>query len=301
MVIDTQKVIDSSYIKGTIREALKITLESTLQDIHAVVDKVKGVYTQGQQLVEVHDQYNFIIPKSSCSYTSATPQNNLIIYSGGSYDAISIDDSKEGILIITGRFNSICVPHIYTITLNSSGESLVETDTFQIVASCTDNSVVVENPTIIYTSSDEAIATVNSAGLVTCFSAGSVTISCNYKNVSVDLAITVEEKTVETVISYNYAFSQSITQLKTYMTTTLTTFKYLDGVVAPTLHIDYSFDANTQALINSGKIVVTRKSDSSISIKNASVSTVTNIYLTVIDTETGTKILDNKAIVLAGM
>lgn len=31
MVIDTQKVIDSSYIKGTIREALKITLESTLQ------------------------------------------------------------------------------------------------------------------------------------------------------------------------------------------------------------------------------------------------------------------------------
>lgn len=131
MVIDTQKVIDSSYIKGTIREALKITLESTLQDIHAVVDKVKGVYTQGQQLVEVHDQYNFIIPKSSCSYTSATPQNNLIIYSGGSYDAISIDDSKEGILIITGRFNSICVPHIYTITLNSSGESLVETDTFQ--------------------------------------------------------------------------------------------------------------------------------------------------------------------------
>ncbi|NRU83729.1 hypothetical protein DFH44_003769 [Clostridium beijerinckii] len=128
-----------------------------------------------------------------------------------------------------------------------------------------------------------------------------MTISCNYKNVSVDLAITVEEKTVETVISYNYAFSQSITQLKTYMTTTLTTFKYLDGVVAPTLHIDYSFDANTQALINSGKIVVTRKSDSSISIKNASVSTVTNIYLTVIDTETGTKILDNKAIVLAGM
>jgi hypothetical protein len=120
---------------------------------------------------------------------------------------------------------------------------------------------------------------------------------------------TVEEKTInfeikETVtnqVSYKYSFSQPITQLKTYVTTTLNTSKYINGVVDSTLHIDYSFDANAQILISSGKIVVTRKSDSSISIKNVSVNTITNIYLTVTDSLNNTKILDNQQITLTGM
>jgi hypothetical protein len=120
---------------------------------------------------------------------------------------------------------------------------------------------------------------------------------------------TVEEKTInfevkETVtnqVSYKYSFSQPITQLKTYVTTTLNTSKYINGVVDSTLHIDYSFDANAQILISSGKIVVTRKSDSSISIKNVSVNTITNIYLTVTDSFDNTKILDNQQITLTGM
>ena len=301
MIMDTKKVNESTYTKGVFRKVLKISLQSNLKDVYAVVDKVKGVYAQGQEITEVHDEYSFVIPKSVCNYTSLSVGTNLIAYAGGLYDIISIDDSKEGILIITSRFNNIYVPHIYTINLNSSSKILVETDTFQIVASCTDNSVVVENPTIIYTSSNEAIATVNSTGLITCLSIGSVTISCNYKNVSVNLAITIEEKPVEPVISYTYASSQSISQLKTYMTTTFTTFKYVDGVADSTLHIDYSFDVNAQTLINAGKIVVTRKSDSSISIKNVSVTTATNIYLTVTDSINNTKIIDNLAITLTGI
>ena len=301
MIVDTQKIINSTYTKGTFREVLKITLEANSKDVYAVVDKVKGVYTQGQEITEVHDQYSFIIPKSVCDYTSLSVGTNLIAYAGGSYDIISIDDSKEGILTITGRFDSIYIPHVYTITLNSSSETLVETDTFQIFASCTDNSVAVENPTIIYTSSDTDVATVSSTGVVSCVGVGSTTISCNFNNVSVDLTIVVEAKPVEPVISYTYAFSQSITQLKTYMTTTLTTTKTVGGVSDLTLYIDYSFDTNTQSLISSGKIVVTRKSDSSITIKNSSVSTLTNIYLTVSDQANSTKILDAQQITLTGM
>lgn len=115
------------------------------------------------------------------------------------------------------------------------------------------------------------------------------------------MSLVVNAKPVEPVISYTYTFSQSITELKTYMATTLTTAKSVGGVADTSLYIDYSFDINTQELINSGKIVVTRKSDSSISIKNASVSTVVNIYLTVVDHANGTKILDSQKITLTGM
>lgn len=300
MVIDSQKIIDSVYIKGTFREVLKVTLESTLQDVYAIVDKVKGIYNEGQQLVEVHDQYNFIIPKSQCQYTSISTQNNLIVYSGGSYDAISIDDSKEGILIITGRFNSVHNPHNYAIKLSETTKTLVETEIYTIVASTTDNGIIVENPNIIYTSSDESIATVNN-GVVTAVTRGNCIITATLGNASATLSLVVNAKPVEPVISYTYTFSQSIIALKTYMTTTLTTAKSIGGVADTSLYIDYSFDANAQALINSGKIVVTRKSDSSISIKNASVSTVTNIYLTVVDHASGNKILDFQKITVTGI
>ncbi|MCI1478209.1 MAG: Ig-like domain-containing protein [Clostridium beijerinckii] len=299
MVIDSQKIIDSVYIKGTFREVLKVTLESTLQDVYAIVDKVKGIYNEGQQLVEVHDQYNFIIPKSQCQYTSISTQNNLIVYSGGSYDAISIDDSKEGILIITGRFNSVYNPHTYAIKLSETTKTLVETEIYTIVASITDNGIIVENPNIIYTSSDESIATVNN-GLVTAITRGNCIITATLGNASATLSLVVNAKPVEPVIGYTYAFSQSITALKTYMTTTLTTNKLVDGVADSTLKINYIFDSVGQNLINQGKVVIAVASDSSIKIKNASVSEVTTIHLTVTD-RANTNIIVDTDIVLTGM
>lgn len=300
MIMDTKKVNESMYTKGVFRKVLKITLQSNLKDVYAVVDKVTGVFSQGAEITEVHDEYSFVIPKSVTNMTSATPSNNAIIYAGASYDAISIDDSKEGLLIITGRFNSVYNPHTYAIKLSETTKTLVETEIYTIVASATDNGIIVENPNVIYTSSDESIATVNN-GLVTAITKGNCIITATLGNASATLSLVVNAKPVEPVISYTYTFSQSITALKTYMTTTLTTAKSVGGVGDTSLYIDYSFDANAQALINSGKIVVTRKSNSSISIKNVSVNTVINIYLTVIDSVDSAKIIDNLAITLTGM
>jgi hypothetical protein len=297
LIIDTEEQLSQSiYNVGIFRKTLSILLGSNYKPVQSVVDKYRGQYVDGQYINEVHDQYTFIIPKLG----NTSVVGGTLVYDLGVYDILSIDSSKDGIFIITGKYNTVYVPHTYTITLADTTKTLQETETYQIVTTCSDNGTTVTNPTITYHSSNTDIATVDSTGVVNCVGVGNATITCLYNNVSTDLAITVEAKPAEPVISYTYAFSQSITQLKEYMTTTLTTGKTVNGVADSTLKINYVFDSVGQSLISSGKVVITVASDSSIKIKNASVTSNTVIHLTVTDSANGTVIVDTD-ITLTGM
>lgn len=248
-----------------------------------------------------------------CKDNDITVDSPTITWSSSDPNIVSIDSNglvtsvALGSATITATFNGVSKtlslniverPHVYTINLAETSKTLNVGDVYNIVATCKDNGNVVSSPVLSFTSSDSSIATVDSSGKVTTIASGSCTITATYNSISASVNLTVNAKVVPT---YTYAFSQSITALKTYMTTTLTTSKSIGGVADPTLYIDYSFDSATNTLISSGKIVVTRKSDSSISIKNASISSVTNIYLTVTDHANGTKILDAQKITLTGM
>lgn len=301
MIIDTKEIINSSYTKGVFREVLKITFEKSLKDVYAVVDKISGVYAQGQQLVEVHDEYSFIIPKDSCNYTSLSTADNLIIYAGGSYDAISIDDSKEGILKITGRFNSVYNPHIYNVTLNSNSESLQETAVYQLSAIATDNGATVTTPTLTWSSSDPTIASVDNTGKITALLAGNCIVSCSYMGIIASCTVTVTAKPVTPVISYAGTWSNTTT-LKLMSSSTYTATQTTNGVdTSANINMVYSFDTLGASLLSQGKITITKKTNASYTIKNANVSTVTSIYVTFTDSTTGTKILDNQLITLRGV
>jgi hypothetical protein len=157
----------------------------------------------------------------------------------------------------------------------------------------------VPNPNIVWSSSDNTIATVSN-GLVTAIASGNCTISCNIGSVQADLSLTVIANTsTNPVVSYGYNFSQTTT-IKEFVTSILTCTKTIDAVSNP-LSISFNFDSVGQSLISSGKVTVTTKSSSSIAIKNVSVSTNTVIHLTVTDSSDSTVILDNVAITLTGM
>jgi uncharacterized protein YjdB len=197
--------------------------------------------------------------------------------------------------------NGICDAYAnqYTITLNSTSQTLSVGGTYQITASVSNNNKPVSNPNINWTSSDNTIATVNN-GLVTAITSGNCIISCNIGSVQAELSLVVVENTsTEPVISYGYDFSQT-TIIKEFVTSILTCTKTIDAVSSP-LNISYNFDSLGQSLISSGKITVTTKSSSSIAIKNVSVSTNTVIHITVLDSIDNTKILDNIEITLTGM
>ncbi len=274
-----EQMSQSVYHVGTFRKTMEIQLGTNLKKVQAIVDKFKGVYVDGQYLNETHDQYNFIFPSGGVS-------GSQIVYDGGLYEILSTDKTKDGIVVITGKFSTTYTPHTYTMSLNSTSQTLVETETYTIVASATDNGNVVSSPSLTFVSSNTTIANVDSNGVVRCIAAGSCNITVTYQNISAILALTVNAKPVTPVISYTENWSQPITGLKQYVTTVYSVTRSTNGVVENP-YVDYVFDSAGQSLINTSKIIVTRKADNSFSIKNALINTTITCYVTITDHSSG--------------
>lgn len=199
------------------------------------------------------------------------------------------------------------VVHTYTYDIPTSFEVSEDSD-YTLVYSIKDETGkdVDYNLVTISTTDTSLVQLTNTNGVITIkgLSAGigsvKLVATLSSETKEFDIAFEVKE-TVVNQVNYQYSFSQPITGLKQYVTTTLTTSKFVNGIADSSLYINYSFDVNAQSLISQGKIVITRKSNSSISIKNSTITTPTIIYLTVTDSVDNTKILDNVAITLTGM
>lgn len=70
--------------------------------------------------------------------------------------------------------------------------------TYQLTYTVTNNDIVVENPTIHYSSSDETIATVDSNGLMTMLKEGTVDITARYSMASVTTTMTIANTSAPT-------------------------------------------------------------------------------------------------------
>ena len=288
----------SIYNIGIFRETLPILLGSTYKKVSAIVDKVKGMYVDGSLIEEVHDQYNFIIPKGGNNVGY-----NQVIYDGGVYKIISIDTSKDDIIIYTGKFESIYDPHVYTISLAENMTTIVEGATYQISnVICKDNgTVVTPTPTLTYISSDETIATVNSSGFVTGIKTGTCNINVVFNGVSAILSLTVNAKPVQPVISYSYTNSTGTT-LKYMTANTFTCSKTINGVADTSFtgaNISYTLDTTGQSLLSQSKIAITIGTTApTLNLRNKQNTATYTIHITIKDSVNGTVIVDNLAITL---
>lgn len=293
LIIDVEEQLSQSvYDIGVFRKALPLLVGSTYKPIMGIVDrnKVNIVSTQGIQAE--YDQYNFIIPKLGNSKVSV---NTEIVWDGGIYTTISVDTTKDGLLVVTGKYKDVYNPHIYTITLNSNSQTLKETENYTIIPSCTDNGQVVTSPVVTYISSATNIATISATGVVSCVGVGSTTIICTYNGVSSILQLVVEAKPITPVVSYTDNWSQPIntTGLKQYVTAVYTVTRSTNAVVENP-YVDYVFDSAGQSLILNKKIIVTRISDNSFSVKNALITSTMTCHVTITDHADGHIIKDNQ-------
>lgn len=285
---------------------------------------INGEYFETQAIVTNNTKYTLGITNLSTGFTEGSgmfgvivsynektkkiPLGERFIVNGQAWEATQLDHSSvpNVLSILLGEssksteFDDIdneiadAFLYNYAIALNSNTESIQVDETFQVVANVTNNSVIVSNPSVMWKSSDETIATVDNNGLITGLTVGNCIIMAIIGSVSTTLSLDVITKSVTPVISYGHNFSQG-TSIKQYVTSILTCTETTDSVTTP-LNISYSWDSVGQSLISSKKIIITTKSSSSIGIKNALITSSTVAHLTVKDIDTGTLILDNEPI-----
>lgn len=304
MVIDNTNVLESSYNIGVFRKTLPIQLGSTIKKVEAIIDKKSTVLNQNENMTDVHDQYQFIVPALDGNGKTNNVDLSQIIYDGGLYNIISIDTSREGLIIYIGKFSEKYNPHVYTISLAETTTTIVESATYQISGiTCTDNGTIVTNPQLTYVSIDETIATVSTSGFVTGVKAGSAEITVSYNGVSAKLFLVVNAKPIEPVVSYSYTLSNGVS-LRLAEATTITCTKTIDGVTDTTFtgsSLAYTLDSVGASALSSAKITVTvGTTAATIQVRNKQTSsdTVKTIHITIKDSVTGVIIVDNLAITI---
>ena len=142
------------------------------------------IFTQVDGDVIIYTGYNTITDKIKV--------NNHINAFGNSYDVIN-KFVKENIIYIHLK-QTTAIPDHYEIVYNGvTSFDIKESTTYQLSYTVTNNDIVVENPTITYSSSDETIATVDSNGLMTMLKEGSVDITATAYSASVTTTMTIAD------------------------------------------------------------------------------------------------------------
>ena len=143
-----------------------------------------SIFTQVDGDVIIYTGYNTI--------TNKIKVNANINAFGNSYDVIN-KFVKENILYIHLK-QTTAIPDHYKITYNGvTSFDINDGATYQLSYTVTNNGIVVENPTITYSSSDETIATVDGNGLMTMLKEGSVDITATAYSASVTTTMTIAD------------------------------------------------------------------------------------------------------------
>lgn len=164
------------------------------------------------------------------------------------------------------------VEDVYNITLAENSAVKYNDETYQLEFTCLKNNNVVSSPTIIYSSSNSEIATVNESGLITSISNGTCNIICNFENVSATFNLIVNAHTYEVTLSET---STSIIQDGTY---NISATCKKDGIEVSDPIIVYSSSDPTIATVSSdGTVSAISVGTATITINYENVSSVLNV------------------------
>ena len=184
-VIVSDKDFDES---NAVYSAIAQKTNVTINGIPFVVDTATYGESQGTIFTQVDG--DVIIYTGFNTITDKIKVNNHINAFGNSYQ-VSNKFVKENIIYIHLK-QTTATPDHYEIVYNGvSSFDIKDSTTYQLSYTVTNNGVVVENPTITYSSSDETVATVDSNGLMTMLKEGSVNITATAYDTSVTTTMTI--------------------------------------------------------------------------------------------------------------
>ena len=189
----------------------------TINGIPFVVDTATYGESQGTIFTQVDG--DVIIYTGFNTITSKIKVNDHINAFGNSYQ-VSNKFVKENIIYIHLK-QTTAMPDHYEIVYNGlTSFDINDSTTYQLSYTVTNNDIVVENPTITYSSSDETVATVSDTGLMTMLKDGSVDITATAYDTSVTTTMTIANSSAPTYTVSIKTSSDTITAGGSYKTLT---------------------------------------------------------------------------------
>lgn len=250
-------------IQNSIKKTVEKALNDFGQDVLIFKDHKDNYYNRSislakydRQFIESDNSVSTLADRYKFTMFSEVELNNYIAYKNKFYKVLSVDDTREDIYIAYAEYSTIKVP-IFSLEVNPN-ISLKIGNKVNVNAKAYRDTVLIENPTITYKSSNNAIATVDKVGNITAINSG----RCE---------ITVMFNEVVTVVNVDIAEIVYTLDLNTYSLelTEEDTFKIdyvckVDGIVDEIPTLLYSSTNNTVATVDEAGNITTIKEGSCI-------------------------------------
>ncbi|OFI05258.1 bacterial Ig-like domain protein [Clostridium acetireducens DSM 10703] len=205
LIILQEETINNIYIKYIMRRCdnkIKIYIDNKLEEVHCCIStfvqdaeenaKIKLPSGNIKIICQMNDitskityDKRFLKMQNAWKVVGFTSENKGIKYLYAEKVAIdNVNDNVESEIADYWKYN---VKHNYSINIVEDNISIEEGKTKQLIVNITDTidgkieNVI--NPTLIYTSNDKNIVTVDSKGLITGVAEGNTTIKVQFKNV----------------------------------------------------------------------------------------------------------------------
>lgn len=250
-----------SFHKCVVTKAIhniKIYIENKLYEFPAII-KIQDQGIDYGQYINIADGKIILITQDN-DFTKKINYNDRFIKMGSAWKVTGFTSENEGLRYLYCEkdvFDSTAddikgeiadrwqyeTKHEYVINVEPTTVTLNQEDIQQLTVTVTDNGVKIENPTLIYTSSDETICSVDETGLITAIGIGTTTIIIKYENAETISNVEVLEVVPLKTIIINGDYKLYLNTSRTY------TLTYDDGTAITDKTFTYSFDRSDLATI----------------------------------------------------
>jgi len=231
---DTTSQVSDVGIISKCNNVINIHKNNTSYQIPCTISKSLSLNTEDNQYIETVDNSLFL----TVSNTSITQQINVNdIYRIGKYNyqisSVPDDISQQGLLIFKMKYSEVeQEEHVYTLTiLNNDNLQIAQSQSLIINSQLTDNGEIVDSPVLIYSSSDESIATISNTGEVTVLSTGTVTFTVQ-KSDDINVSDSISVEIIEDVVdNFTIEISGSNSIIKGYTSNYNCVFKNNGNII----------------------------------------------------------------------
>lgn len=223
LIMTKNEEVNGVYSKYTIQKEpyyINFVAGSVLQRIPSII-QTKTIDIQTNQSI-ILPSGKIIVIISRNTTTDKIAVNDRFITMGSAWTIVGLDKSLDGIIKVNADKDQIApgddivneipnnvVKPSYNFTVNPASISIKKGQTQQLTVVLNQNGIKVENPTLIYTSSDHSIITVDSNGLITGVNEGSCRIDIIYHGDYDTASTSINVEVAAAEAEHNYILSVS--------------------------------------------------------------------------------------------